>query len=312
MTVVNQLQEIIKVYTEKNGSTALYQLNQAANEQGLKKIEELIEEPLPQEFLALLSFANGQAANSKDVLPGDRFLSSDEIIDQLLLSRSFVKPEHPYVENKERSDGLLKTIVDFYTKHAIKRNFLGIKQKWHKMKFACGVNSFDGPYLYTADNTSENEYEIVTIDSRLYETISQTVKTIYEAEKATYNWDKLEFVVYQDGTYEAKRTYYDFDKLIPFTSTPENAIRKKYFHYKWLPLFSDYGGNFIGFDLDPDINGVKGQIINFGRDEEDMFVLANNLQDFFELILSDISKPDSRLLNLQFHLHDTLKSMKKL
>ena len=34
---------------------------------------------------------------------------------------------------------------------------------------------------------------------------------------------------------------------------------------KWLPFCSDDGGNFIGIDLDPDVNGTVGQVINFGK-----------------------------------------------
>jgi len=86
---------------------------------------------------------------------------------------------------------------------------------------------------------------------------------------------------------------------------------KKYFNYKWLPVFSDYGGNYIGIDLDPDTNGKKGQIINFGRDEEIMIVLADSLEEFFDFILTEISKPDNKLLKLEHHLHDTLKELKK-
>jgi cell wall assembly regulator SMI1 len=122
----------------------------------------------------------------------------------------------------------------------------------------------------------------------------------------------LEFVVFANGKYEVERTFYDFDNQIPFTSTPGNAIRKKYFHYKWLPLFSDYSGNYLGIDCDPDINGKKGQIINFGRDEEDMVVLADSLEHFFDFILSEIKTADSSLLHTEYHLHDTLKKLKKL
>ena len=66
-----------------------------------------------------------------------------------------------------------------------------------------------------------------------------------------------------------------------FSSTPEGCIRKCYADTKWIPICSDGGGNFIGLDLNPDVNGTVGQIINFGRDEYHKTVLAESLDAFF-------------------------------
>jgi len=62
--------------------------------------------------------------------------------------------------------------------------------------------------------------------------------------------------------------------------------------------------------VDPDNEGKKGQIINFGRDEENMFVIADNLDLFFDFMLTEAKKPDNKLLNSKFHLHDTLRKLK--
>jgi len=75
------------------------------------------------------------------------------------------------------------------------------------------------------------------------------------------------------------------------TSMPKNTINCVYADSKWVPLFSDGSGNFIGLDFNPDSKGKKGQIINFGRDEEAKRVLSKTLASFFTLITA-LSKKD--------------------
>lgn len=45
-------------------------------------------------------------------------------------------------------------------------------------------------------------------------------------------------------------------------------------------------------DLDPDVKGTYGQIINFGRDEEDKFVIAPSLKDFLQLLIDIYQNPE--------------------
>lgn len=78
-----------------------------------------------------------------------------------------------------------------------------------------------------------------------------------------------------------------------------------------MPVFSDHGGNYIGIDLDPDSKGNKGQVINFGRDEQDMVVLAENLGNLFGKILAELNHVENCLLNSEIHLHEALKEMAK-
>jgi len=72
------------------------------------------------------------------------------------------------------------------------------------------------------------------------------------------------------------------------TSFPEGCIKPCYTNEKWIPIFGDSGGNYIGIDYDPDENGTMGQVINFGRDEDNKFVIANNLNAFLEFVKTQI------------------------
>jgi len=61
-------------------------------------------------------------------------------------------------------------------------------------------------------------------------------------------------------------------------------VKCEYANTKWLPLIGDWSGNFIGLDFDPGPKGHKGQVINFGRDEEDKYVFADSLDEFLLLL----------------------------
>lgn len=105
------------------------------------------------------------------------------------------------------------------------------------------------------------------------------------------------------------------------TSNPEGVIQSVYAHEKWIPLMYDYGGNHIGIDLAPDINGCIEQIINFGRDEDDKYVLAPNLGELLKLLdtkfdegvyISDKLDDGIETFSLDDgHLTDTLKAIAK-
>ena len=76
-------------------------------------------------------------------------------------------------------------------------------------------------------------------------------------------------------------------------SHPENAIKRIYYHDKWIPLASDGGGNYLGIDTDPDTNGTFGQIINFGRDEDEMYVIARSFTELLGFIYDSLSNDEA-------------------
>ena len=310
MNITTKFKEIIDIQ-KSNSDQPIGTLNNPISNSDIQKIENLLEEQLPSEIKELYSFANGQNDDGNGILFGENFCSADEIIRQLEFSRTLINSGTKTIANPEQSEKLINQIVDFYVSKAPKHKLFGLQKSRYKMEFECGPNSIGGPYIYATENTTGKEREILKIDTNDRKFGIETAKELQKLEQPTYKWDGLNFVVYSNGKYEVERSAYDFDNEISFTSTPKNAIQQKYFHYKWLPIFSDYGGNYIGIDLDPDTKGKKGQVINFGRDEEDMFVLAQNLGDLFDKILAELGKTENRLLNSENHLHETLKEMSK-
>ncbi|MEW4369571.1 SMI1/KNR4 family protein [Paenibacillus kandeliae] len=67
-------------------------------------------------------------------------------------------------------------------------------------------------------------------------------------------------------------------------SIPSGWVKEQYINRNWIPFCHDGGGNHLGIDLDPDENGVIGQVINFGRDEETKFVIARHLGEFIHFM----------------------------
>jgi cell wall assembly regulator SMI1 len=60
----------------------------------------------------------------------------------------------------------------------------------------------------------------------------------------------------------------------PCLSKPPGTIREQYSLPGWIPLWKEpHEANYVGVDLDPGPNGVVGQVIGFGRDEDEKRVL---------------------------------------
>ncbi|MFN6473093.1 MAG: SMI1/KNR4 family protein [Nostoc sp. SerVER01] len=129
-----------------------------------------------------------------------------------------------------------------------------------------------------------------------------------EVEQCWLGWKKI----IEDGIE-------DFNEFC--TSNPEGVIQPVYANEKWIPLMDDSGGCHIGIDLAPGFKGCVGQIINFGRDEDDKYVLAPNLAELLKLLDTKFEENlqipceqddgiDIFLLN-QGHLIDELKEIVK-
>jgi hypothetical protein len=131
MDLVNKLQEIILIQND-NSDEKIGELNAPIEERQITQIEKLLGEPLCDEFIKLYSYADGQIEGGKGILFGERFVSSEELIRQLQFSLTLVKPEIKKIENKERSDQLIKKIIDFYIDKAPRYKLPGFKKSGTK------------------------------------------------------------------------------------------------------------------------------------------------------------------------------------
>lgn len=69
---------------------------------------------------------------------------------------------------------------------------------------------------------------------------------------------------------------------------PPDAIREAWSGPGWVAFYWDIGRNFLGIDLEPGPNGVVGQVIPFGSDDEFRPVLAQSFAHFLEDIADEL------------------------
>ena len=299
MTLTEKFEKIA-AWTAQNKKEEINTLKKESGHSFFEKIESQIGEKLPADFVELYSNFNGEDGESYGVLFGNRFLESDEVVLQLEFGVELLKPAERKILNKEKSNAILELIALAFYK-SIKL------ETWARATFECSNGTYSGIRVYTSDG----ERTDASANTEYQNQIFQLVKEIHQLEKESYNWDTLEFELAFDGSHTVKRIDYVWEDHMDITSTPPLAIRKKYFHHKWIPIFYDYGGNFIGMDLDPDEKGSKGQIIVFGRDEENMFVIANSLEEFFDLAIEQMNG-ENNPFDEDLHLHEIFKKITRI
>lgn len=82
----------------------------------------------------------------------------------------------------------------------------------------------------------------------------------------------------------------DAEFVADMDARPTGAIKPLYTNSGWIPLTHDVRGNHIGIDFDPAENGVVGQIIVFGRDEDIKLLAAANFTKFIEDVTRELEK----------------------
>ena len=74
-----------------------------------------------------------------------------------------------------------------------------------------------------------------------------------------------------------------------YSVKPEKTIKPEYVNLMRMPFANDGTLNFFNIDNDPDAAGTIGQIINSGRDEYELVVMASNLTEFVRKVLLRIA-----------------------
>lgn len=68
----------------------------------------------------------------------------------------------------------------------------------------------------------------------------------------------------------------------------DSGVLDVYTHPGWVPLFQDDDrSDYLGIDLAPTTDGISGQIINFGRDENDHFVAFPQIDELVAFWLDE-------------------------
>ncbi|MGE6259952.1 SMI1/KNR4 family protein [Heyndrickxia sporothermodurans] len=147
-------------------------------------------------------------------------------------------------------------------------------------------------------NPPATEYEIQLIEEQMNIKFSSDLRQLYlthngENEMGPGLFFGLPFLSLNDLLQEWK-IWSELEEEYAFEgdsfSIPTGYIKERYINRYWIPISKDFGGNNLGIDLDPDNGGKIGQLINFGRDEEVKFVIANQLNDLLQFIIETIEE----------------------
>jgi len=269
----------------------------------INEIEKLLEEKFPDDLLELYSYSDGQIQDTSIyAFLGLEFMSSLDIINHIKLCKSLIKGE---LKKSNKSDSLIEEIKAFYILKAPPKSIFGFTKKWYKINAKIGVGYFAGPYLYKTKSSTKNDKIPIKIDD--YSPIKEVVIELQKLENNS--WDTIDITIYFDGNFELERNKFEYDNPI---SNPPDKIKKINFHHKWLPFLHDSAGNYVAYDLDPDDVGDKGQIIIFGKDEYENYLIANSLTSFLELIHNEISLRNINNLINETHVFENLKKIRKL
>lgn len=305
MTITEKIEHISK-WTSENFEKEVNEINLENGENDFAQIEKMVGEKLPKEYIEVYTKFNGEKGNQYGILFGLEFITTKKIISNLDFALSLVKPTERKIIDPNKAEEILNRISDLYLKSIPNKKKFGLfSKKWQKASFNCSHESYSGIKVEYENGQTEN----YKVKEEFSDKIFALGKELHQLEKKNYNWDSLEFEMTPDGKYILERKDYIWEEEIDFSSCPKDKIKKKYFHYKWLPIFHDFGGNFIGIDLDPDINGVKGQIIIFGRDEEKMIVLADSFDEFLDLSIKEMNDNPKQFTS-ENHIHEVYKQIK--
>jgi cell wall assembly regulator SMI1 len=110
-------------------------------------------------------------------------------------------------------------------------------------------------------------------------------------ERSLRDWQVWQGVVTGWGEQE-------FSLVNPFASYPKGMTKKQYVNKHWIPLLYDGNTDGLAVDLDPDENGFYGQVISYGRDRNEHYVVAPSVVHLFDRYLQLLELGQFTLLEL--------------
>ncbi len=72
------------------------------------------------------------------------------------------------------------------------------------------------------------------------------------------------------------------------SAAPKGWIKPLYANPLWIPFAHDQSGNHLGIDLDPHVDGMDGQVIVFGRDENCKRLVAHSFEAFIDSFIAQL------------------------
>lgn len=159
-------------------------------------------------------------------------------------------------------------------------------------------------------NSPATIFQIEEIENKMELSFPSELRDLYLINNGQVSCNKFEGFFYGlrfitlDELYDTWLLHYslckgkteeDMAKLYgTYKCYPENTVKTCYVNKNWIPFAADTCGNYIGIDSDPDVEGVKGQIIIYGRDETERVVVSHKLIDYIALMIEELKKGNYR------------------
>lgn len=129
--------------------------------------------------------------------------------------------------------------------------------------------------------------KIQEVEKEMEITFPKELKALYLANNGTLGLGSIlgfELMPIEDLITEWKQNKKTIETKIEIKSNPEGAIRLKSQDNNWIPFAFNNSHTYLAIDLNPDINGNVGQIINIGNGEGNdvKYVLAENLEELLK------------------------------
>jgi cell wall assembly regulator SMI1 len=150
------------------------------------------------------------------------------------------------------------------------------------------------PDLIASLRPPATEAQIARVETVIGRALPEDYKELYRLHNGASDINGLFFGPSFIDLEQVERNWRMWDELshdetlweldLDCTSIPHGWIQERYICQGWIPFASNGDGNYLGVDLDPGPEGIYGQVINFGRDEEEKYVIAPNLTLFFQLM----------------------------
>lgn len=90
---------------------------------------------------------------------------------------------------------------------------------------------------------------------------------------------------------------FDSKKFEKLNSNPDKGVKNYWWNPLWIPFTYDGSGNYYCIDLDPDTNGIYGQVIRVLYDSPKRSIVANSFSNFIENYTNDL-KNENYILDL--------------
>jgi cell wall assembly regulator SMI1 len=178
-----------------------------------------------------------------------------------------------------------------------------MKNQWHRLE---AWLEKEYPEMLADLNPGCNQEQLINVEKEIGVQLPESVKNFYlihdgqksenyigifydvaflPLDRMIREWRTWSEIIDDYGE-EGMRTEFDEFQV----SLMPDKVKAKYANKKWVPFAVIWDSRYLGLDFDPEVNGNAGQVINFGREEEQKSVIADSFEAFIDWYLNELER----------------------